>query len=578
MQYIDEINKWLADHKSTTLPNWLKRNPSVLASLTAATIEFAPVNVMEMAYIALHNTPTKCKFGNYQKFNTFVLGYRKGCILGNKCQCIAAYRQAAQKTTLMSKYGVDTVGQIPGINDKRQRTNLEKFGVNWPAQCSTVADKSKITRNSRTAEDMQITASKSVATSMARYGVSHHMKSATQINKVQQTNQTRYQTNTPLQNKTVAAKLVNTLANKSKSAVTRSNLRRAATNLEKFGVPAASQIPLPVATLTILNDKDAFILAIRDKTREEARSELGIATHTLYLYAKLYQVADLFAAPSKSNFETEVAALLTSMGIAFTSNNRTLIAPKELDFVIPSLNIAIECSGLYWHSEMSANRTKQYHHDKFVQCAAAGITLITIFDDEWIRNTAKVKARLTHILHSNSDKIAARKCVVKQCSVQAANTFIDKHHLQGATSAKINLALYYNDEMVSVMTLSKPRYNKNYQYEILRFCSSKLVTGAASKLFAYFLKTHAVTSVISYSDNRWGNGKVYSAMQFIKKSETIGYFYTDYKHRYDRTAFQKHKLVAAGADSTLTEWQIMQLNGYDRVWDCGQSLWVYEVE
>jgi hypothetical protein len=55
----------------------------------------------------------------------------------------------------------------------------------------------------------------------------------------------------------------------------------------------------------------------------------------------------------------------------------------------------------------------------------------------------------------------------------------------------------------------------------------------------------------------------------------VGYTYTDYKSRYAREKFQKHLLVAEGFDPGMTEWQIMQARNFDRVWDCGQTQWVY---
>jgi len=53
------------------------------------------------------------------------------------------------------------------------------------------------------------------------------------------------------------------------------------------------------------------------------------------------------------------------------SSERSLIAPKELDIVIPSKGIAIEFNGLYWHSEASG-KDRNYHLDKTKACEAKG--------------------------------------------------------------------------------------------------------------------------------------------------------------------------------------------------------------
>lgn len=125
------------------------------------------------------------------------------------------------------------------------------------------------------------------------------------------------------------------------------------------------------------------------------------------------------------------------------------------------------------------------------------------------------------------------------------------------------------------MTFAKPRFSNKYDYEIIRFCSSISVVGAASKLFKYFVNKYKPTSVLSYSDSRWGTGSVYKQLGFEYKTTTVGYTYTDYKQRYSRNQFQKHKLVEIGYDSNLSESEIMKSRGYDRIWDCGQTSWVF---
>ena len=72
--------------------------------------------------------------------------------------------------------------------------------------------------------------------------------------------------------------------------------------------------------------------------------------------------------------------------------------------------------------------------------------------------------------------------------------FLNNNHLQGNVNAAVKLGLYYNDELVSVMTFGKLRLalgNKKSnidEYEMYRYCN-KLDTniiGGASKLLDYF--------------------------------------------------------------------------------------------
>jgi hypothetical protein len=45
---------------------------------------------------------------------------------------------------------------------------------------------------------------------------------------------------------------------------------------------------------------------------------------------------------------------------------------------------------------------------------------------------------------------------------------------------------------------------------------------------------------------------------------------------YHRSNFTKIKLVKDGHSNKLTEWEIMQSIGYDRIWDCGNAKWKWK--
>lgn len=100
-------------------------------------------------------------------------------------------------------------------------------------------------------------------------------------------------------------------------------------------------------------------------------------------------------------------------------------------------------------------------------------------------------------------KINARDCVIKSISYQEEKDFLDENHQQQYARSFLSYGLYTKEgELVQALTFGKPRFNKNYQWEIIRDCSKKdcMIRGGVSKLWKHFLETNTpVESVICYS-------------------------------------------------------------------------------
>lgn len=98
-------------------------------------------------------------------------------------------------------------------------------------------------------------------------------------------------------------------------------------------------------------------------------------------------------------------------------------------------------------------------------------------------------------------KIDARKCTIASVDKDKAKEFLNNHHDQGYAFSSIRYGLYYNDELVQLMTFGNPRYNKSYQYEIIRECTkgNVVVRGGTSKLWKHFIRENEVYSCICYS-------------------------------------------------------------------------------
>jgi hypothetical protein len=255
-------------------------------------------------------------------------------------------------------------------------------------------------------------------------------------------------------------------------------------------------------------------------------------------------------------------------------NDRTLISPYELDIAIPEKEIAIEYCGLYWHSELSG-KDRNYHLNKLNECTRRGYCLITIFEDEWLNYKDVVISRLKNLLGVNdSPKIYARDCRIEEIDKNRCNEFLNKFHLQGkGHQSFICLGAFYRLEIVSVMTFSKPsiakgHHNKNF-LELNRFCSHSdyRVVGIASKLLSYFERNYSWDKIISYADRRWSNGNMYYKLGF----DFGGYTQPNYWYFSERIKRVHRFSLRKKYDEPkeITEWDIRQSQGYNRIWDCG---------
>ena len=279
--------------------------------------------------------------------------------------------------------------------------------------------------------------------------------------------------------------------------------------------------------------------------------------------------------------ELDICTFLDHHNIKYIRNVRTLLGNKlEVDIWIPSIRVGIEYCGLFWHSDRN-NYPKNKHQDKFIKSCDNNITLITIFEDEWLFKKDQVQSRLLSILQQHHNSIFARKCkVAYNYDPTIVKNQLNDWHLSGTKSASSNISLLYNDVLVAVLTYGVPRYGKE-DIEIIRFASlpGSTVVGGFSKCFSHLIKNLNPTTVVSFSDNRWGRGGVYKSAGFINKGITppsYFYFKIQEKIRYHRSRFMKKYIINQMDGSIdLTEAENMKKFGYNRIYDCGTTKWIW---
>lgn len=290
---------------------------------------------------------------------------------------------------------------------------------------------------------------------------------------------------------------------------------------------------------------------------------------------------DIIDWDKNTNIENIIKDILDEYDIDYIQNDKSVLSTLELDFYIPDKNLAIECNGIYWHS--SKFRDNKFHYNKMKACEERGIQLLTIWEDQIYNNIDIIKSIVLSKLNIYENKIYARKCEIKEVNSKDSKDFLMKNHLQGSVNSSVKLGLYYNNKLVSLMTFGKKRSalgNKNTDgWELYRFCNklNTQVIGGASKLFKYFINNYQVNKIESFSSNDISNGLLYNKLGFKMISETFSYWYIKNKKRYHRYKFRKSELIKMGFDENKTEFQIMEDNGYHRIYDTGQKKWIYEI-
>ena len=243
-------------------------------------------------------------------------------------------------------------------------------------------------------------------------------------------------------------------------------------------------------------------------------------------------------------------------------NDNILLNGKEIDIYLPDLKIGIEFNGNYWHCDKL--KENSYHKDKSLFAASKGIRLIHIWEWEWSQKSDIIKQYLKDLICGPSNIIFARKCKMKELSNKEYQNFCNKYHLQGECGAKVKLGLFYNEELVQIMSFSIPRFTDKYEWEIIRECSKSGygIIGGKEKLWKYFVKHYNPKNCISYCDYSKFKGDSYLKIGFKKiRLNEPGFLWLsrDFKSVYWRNPFKNN-----------------ELKHLNKLYDCGQLVFEWK--
>lgn len=274
-----------------------------------------------------------------------------------------------------------------------------------------------------------------------------------------------------------------------------------------------------------------------------------------------------------SNGEDEIFDYCKSVDINTVQRDKSIINPYELDVYIPSKRIAIEYNGLTWHSEQYKQNAKEYHLNKTSLCKNKNIKLIHIFEDEWLEKNNIVKSMIKCLIGKMEVEIKVSDCEVRSVSSNEANNFLELNYIKGKHNSTYRYGLYYNSELILLATFKKKSCNN--EFELQCFCNKLYtkVTDGDKKLLNTFVENIKPNRIVAKSDKRFGDGKEFEKLGFIKIGDTQpNYYYCNRQHRENKSKHTKKKLVYQGFDKNKTEHQIMLERGIYRIYDCGETI------
>lgn len=557
--------------------SWIKKLPDDLKSVLAA---IEPNDLKKAATILIHG-PSLCEEGIERPFKRIGDGWQF-CSTSNACPCFKKHFVEKSRGTSLEKFGVENPAQATTVKDKIRNTCMERYGVPTTGELTTRQNKAKKTNLDRYGHE-NVFGSDEIKRrirerTLAEHGVDHISKSPDHQSRMRVAVREKYGLDNVGKSPDVRAKIVETNISRyggNSPASSPDVVRRMRqTTEERYGGHYAHLHILPEHR--IKNEAD-FRQRFAGKKAAEMALITGYDPSMIHRYAELWDVELDYSGGSKRGLEKDFGDWLEAYGIQIRRNVRVLEPNgavtdgrkrQEVDFVVDDYNLGIEIHGVYWHSTANG-RGRNYHADKLRAAESKGLELIQIFEDEWLERPNAVLSAILHRTHRTKDRTFARKCVLVDVSHADAQRFYEANHVLGGTSATLHLGLEQAGKLVAAMSFTR---RADRHWEMVRYASRGSVVAGASRLLASFERANEWDVITSFVDLRWSKGALYQTLGFsVEHHYPPDYMYVIGNRRVHKFNLRKSaKRFQKYDGQNLSGRQMAELEGIPRVYDAGK--------
>jgi hypothetical protein len=248
---------------------------------------------------------------------------------------------------------------------------------------------------------------------------------------------------------------------------------------------------------------------------------------------------------------------------------------RKFNIFVNHKKTLIEMNGLHWHS---FSHSKKLDLEKYEIARRHGHSLISIYEDEWLRQNNIIKDIITSRLGVHSPKIQLRpqECKIEKISFDLSCSFYKSFHYIGPCRSSFHFGVFFNDLLVACMSFGKPsRQTSSYNFELTRMAShfDYRVHGIWSKILKKFTNSYRNISIVSFSDNRLFSGNVYKSIGFkYDRDIPPDYYWVKGTRRYHKSGLRLNGKIPG-----LTETKLREAEGYKKIWDLGKKRWILNV-
>lgn len=479
-----------------------------------------------------------------------------------------------RRETCLEKYGVDHISKLDSVINKKKETCLEKYGTEYCLQNKDVISKRR-------------------DTCLEKYGETTNLKTEETKIKIRKTCLEKYGVENATHHPLVCEKRKNTCLEKygvdhpGKSSVIiekRENKKREAKKIHIENILHDNGYELidNFNSTRLYDDKGNYICWVKYNIKH---IECGrVFEQDLHL---VKNIKCPHCYPYQSSGELKLREIIKEItGSDVQLNSRNDIIPyKEIDIVIPELNVAFEYNGGFWHSMIQKNIFKNYHRNKTEECLKKDIKLYHVWEysnDNIIRSLINTK------LNNIKDRYYARKLTLKNVNINDRREFFNTNHLHGDVNSLFSIGLYLEDELISCISFRK---NKE-DIEIARFATklNSICIGSFSRLLKHSIKhikdklKGNYNKIVTFCDRDWTpdyKDSVYykNNFNFLGDSGvTLRYYDNKKKIYYSREKLQKYKLKELYPDiydDKLTCDEMLSKKGIYPVYNSGN--WKFEL-